>query len=1157
MRVKDRAQNLRAVLLVAIMALCVGGHSVLAQSQSGPRKSYQVPEGLKRGTYYFNMSSGQGGAIAGENMPEGFDDPVYSNTPPESLFLPPGVERPIADDLRTVALGGCNTTGYEIKVVRGERGCALTGAPCETDVDCFGDVCQPYADPGFSVDFALYDGCPNDGGQIIPGSQGTASFDENGIYTIVVDFGDAPVQLDRLLWVQAEFDRLGAGWVIGTPAQTGFTGNFYDFPVPAFFCDAQVAITSYAGFHTRVFCSDDPPFVREFLSYSNPELDGLTVTHPAGSNQWLVDDVRPIVDDCLLTSLEIGVVSPEPVTVTTEIWRSCSPTTKIQGTTQTFDIIGGGLAEIARFDYAGGIQIDNEDELHVAFKFSNASAAGIIAGFPTLGETDPTLGIFGWVDDGCIWGIGTQHVGFSINVSCEGEAPLGACCDMSDALEGEPFCTETNQLGCRSLLSRYSQGMSCPLTCTVDNTTCETDADCVPAVCSESLTACGIDGDCPEGETCEAQTCVQLGESFEPACGDAACCTPPESPFGETCVNLPRDDCRQYEDNNGNQAVWNVSTQCETPNFGCFRWLCRFAEGDCSAPHAGVGCSIPSCCDQICDQDSWCCEVEWDQTCVDRVNDPDFGCLFECFDPCDCADTCECADTVDISTGLCSNGSPCDFNNGNEDCPGLEVCNNPSIKMNVAGANGGDDAFFCCSSLPLGSAGAGSVWSKFVAVSSTMKITTSDGLGPGDAVDAVMQIFRSDAPDGSCESLTLVGCDDNSGPGNQAELLFNDLEVGKTYYIQLAGNGPNAQGQYKVTFDWPIGNAPNRPANDRCEAAQSVASSGSFDFNLANATYDCPWETCLPAPELENPTRMDNDIWYSYFPIANGVVTVDTCGEEDTTIAVYEGGTCPPDAFERVACNDDGPDGCSPGSLVSFTVTGGQLYSIRLGDADGNTPSGTITFSEIVGDCQPNAVPDSEDISSGNSYDLNNNQTPDECDPCDLTSMFPMDGQIDARQPFPPTGGPVGGIDRVFLGNVKGCDLLEGVAPDQFSLDSFFPPAIDSTENIEGDVYVVFDGPLPIGSWTLFEYDVPQISACVGYLPGDVNASRLVNGQDVRALVDSLSGKTPLGIESTDMDRNGVAEPEDLLRLVDLINGGQALPSYWGIQLSDTLCVFE
>lgn len=1157
MRAKDRTVGLQAALTVAVVALSLpyGMSDVLADTS--PKKAYKIPENLPHRVYHYNMGTGEGGMVAGDDMPEGYETPVYSNVPPAGLFLPPGTDRPIADDLRTVALGGCSTTGYEIKVARADMGCTLNGAPCESDLDCFAGTCEPYENPGFEVSFALYDGCPNSGGQLVPGTEGTASFNENGVYTIVVNYEDTPIPLDRLLWVQTEFDRPGAGWVIGTPAQTGFTGNFYDFPVPAFYCSAQVAITSYAGFHTRVFCADDPPYVREFLSYTNPELDGLTVTHPAGSNNWLVEDVRPIVDDCLLTSLEIGIVSPEPVVVTSEVWRSCSPVTRIDGTTKSYNIIGGGLAEIARFDYPGGIQIDNEDELHIAFKFSNASAAAIIAGFPTLGETDPTLGIFGWVDDGCIWAIGTQHVGFSMNVSCEGDAPLGACCDLTDALTGEPVCTETNQLGCRGILTRYSPGMSCPLTCSVDNTTCETDGDCEPMVCSGSLDSCTSDNDCPDDEDCEPQVCVQIGESFEPACGDAACCLPPQSPFGETCMDLARDDCQQYADNDGNEAIWNVQTVCDNPDFGCFRWLCRFAEGDCSTPHDSIGCNIPSCCDQICDQDPWCCDVEWDSTCVDRVNDPDFGCIFECFDPCDCYDSCDCANEVDISSGTCSNGSPCDFNNGNEDCPGLEVCNKPSIKMNVTGANGGDDAFFCCSDLPLGSAGAGAVWAKFEAVSTTLEITTSFGGGVGDPSDAVMQVFRSDEAEGGCESMTLMGCDNDSGPGEQAQLVFDDLVVGATYYIQIAGNGPNHQGQYNIEFDYPALSTPNRPLNDRCEAATSVASAGTFEFNMSNATYGCPWENCLPAPELENPTRMDNDIWYSYFAIASGVVTASTCGTEDTTLAVYEGGTCPPDPFERIACNDEGPAECAPGSQVSFTVTGGQFYLVRLGDADGNEPIGMITFSEIVGDCQPNAIPDAEDISSGDSYDLNGNAVPDECDPCDLTQMFPADGMIDARQPFPPTGGSPEGIDRVFLGNIAECDLLDFAATDQFDLSSFFAPDIASIENDNGDVFVVFDGTLSTGSWSLFEYAVLNLEACVGYLPGDVNANSLVNGADVRALIDSLSGATPLGIHSTDMDRNGTAEPDDLLRLIDLINGGDSLPRYWGLRLADEPCVFE
>ncbi|MHC5110925.1 MAG: hypothetical protein ACYTHJ_13730 [Planctomycetota bacterium] len=1154
----------------------------------------RLPANLPHSIYYYNTNSGEQGGVAGNQLPVGADDPVYSNMPPEELFVTPGLKRLIGDDIRTVALGGCNVTGYELKFARANKGCSITGYACETAEDCFeGETCDDHTDPGFEATFALYDGCPNSGGTLIPGTEGFVSFAEDGTYTVVVDFSDTPIFIDRLLWVGVEFDRDGAGWVVGTPAQTGFSENKYDFPNPFFWCRARFAGSPvYAANHVRIFCYDDPedPIIREFLSYTNPELTGLTLQHPNGPNNWLVDDIRPIVQDCKLTSFEVGAIGFTPFTVTAEIWRQCNPGTLIPGTTGTFEAFGDGSPELARFEFPEGILIEDEDELHVAFKFSTADAAGIIADRPTLGFTDFTFGIFGWdgQPEGCIWTFGTQFVGFAINVSCEGRAPLGACCDLSQVIVGgDPTCRQVTELGCQGSLTRFSQGMGCPLTCSTDGTTCETDLDCEPMVCSGSLDTCSVTGDCPDGETCEPQVCVDVGESFEPACGMSGCCTPPNSPFGETCVDMFEEDCIVMQDTDGNPAIWNIGTQCETDTTGlwtcnnglpcdpangdndcpglqicsppdvfeCTRWLCRFAEGDCAVPHGDVGCNVPSCCDHICDQDGWCCEVEWDQACVDRVNDPEFGCIFECFDPCGCHDTCDCAREVDVSVGICAGGdNTCDWQNGNDDCPGLEVCNRPSVKINTEPATLEDGETFCCAEIPGGNPGSGSVWVKFVPASTAMKISVDDGGGPGDAIDSVMQVWKSTAPDGSCESAIPIACDDDSGDGNQAELTLYGLDQSATYYIQLAGKGTN-EGQYKIDFDWPVGGESFAPVNDKCDAATVVAAAGTYPYDLFAATYDCPWETCLPSSDPTDPTVMDRDVWFSYFAIGTGVVTVSTCGSDDTSIVVYSTGTCPPEPIDRIACNNDGPEGCSPGSQTNFTAEGGQLYLVRVGGNEGSQHSGMVTFSDITVDCQPNAIPDHEDISSGNSYDLNTNAIPDECEDCNL-ALYPSDTIIDARQPSSLDGTTLYGWSTWQLGNAADCEAIGFAAPDQFAVSSLTGPAptVDSVD-LNDPVTVILSEPISTGAWTEFYYDVYEESICVGYLPGDVNANRLTNGFDIRTLIDVLEGNQTLGIHSTDIDRNDVTEVDDILRLVDLLNGADEFAPWYAETLVDTLCL--
>ena len=38
--------------------------------------------------------------------------------------------------------------------------------------------------------------------------------------------------------------------------------------------------------------------------------------------------------------------------------------------------------------------------------------------------------------------------------------------------------------------------------------------------------------------------------------------------------------------------------------------------GPCNEANASPGCADAACCTAVCAIDSYCCEVEWDETCV-------------------------------------------------------------------------------------------------------------------------------------------------------------------------------------------------------------------------------------------------------------------------------------------------------------------------------------------------------------------------------------------------------------------------------------------------------------------------------------------------------------------------------------------------------------
>jgi len=55
---------------------------------------------------------------------------------------------------------------------------------------------------------------------------------------------------------------------------------------------------------------------------------------------------------------------------------------------------------------------------------------------------------------------------------------------------------------------------------------------------------------------------------------------------------------------------------------------CDGASGGCREVHPTPGCSIPACCESVCAFEAFCCDVSWDQICVDFAKT-----LFECEEP--------------------------------------------------------------------------------------------------------------------------------------------------------------------------------------------------------------------------------------------------------------------------------------------------------------------------------------------------------------------------------------------------------------------------------------------------------------------------------------------------------------------------------------------
>ena len=156
---------------------------------------------------------------------------------------------------------------------------------------------------------------------------------------------------------------------------------------------------------------------------------------------------------------------------------------------------------------------------------------------------------------------------------------------------------------------------------------------------------------------------------------------------------------------------------------------------------------------------------------------------------------------------------------------------------------------------------------------------------------------------------------------------------------------------------------------------------------------------------------------------------------------------------------------------------------------------------------------------------------------------------IDARQPHSVRiTTPKQGWDRLVLQfstdpaalNLQPGDFAVHVIPP----GTVLPPVVTNVLLLPAvnAVAVVLNRPIDPGHWTCVEYLPSGRRWCLGFLPADSGQDRLSATGDINALINSINnvpGRV-LPPYATDIDRSGVTNGSDILRLIDLLNGADA-----------------
>ncbi len=994
------------------------------------------------------------GTVTGQPAAVGESTLIYSNTLGNKVFGPEVPNTPFADDIATTGVAGCPLDRYEFLVSGDARGDGSGSGP-------------------FGVDFALYDGCPGGGASVIAGTEGHAELPDEG-YHLIVFHAPFEVALPSRFWFQVAFSREHAGVVLGAPPLLGYSMDRLDYP--GYSCAAGMGGHPYgphASFNLEVYTRG--ACANSFVAYQNTKDAGDAWS--AGASVFFADDVHLAVRNCNMVGYELAHKGDALVRVDLRTQLDDADPAEgglIPGTETMCVSVGDELQHCrARFDPPIPIPRD----LWVAYRSSSSIGGPILT--CTHSAPGTTENVYEWHRDGrwqpAVSG-GYCWAGFELTIFCEGQPPTGACCDMyfTDE-ENEAICRELPQMNC-AFPELWEEGGFCLSECEGgehDGKPCSRQTDC-PG------------GDCPG--------------PFAHPCGQSACCKP-----DDTCENLTENECDAVSPVEFNR-LYRKGSFCAEGGQQCPFNACLQRVGDCSIARPETGCEDPYCCSKVCEFDSWCCEVAWDELCLRWSQEF------------------------------------CGRQPNNDRCgEPLEVDTTSGTVINTihASSDANEDSYCCHRDEPEG-AGLGSVWFMFEATHTSARIHTCNTSDPGK--DSLIMVYRDldsqltpwsvcdvDGRDGIACSDDAPGC----GDGLLSDVCVTDLVPGERYFVALAGKTEDDPGVYHLDIESPCIPTAEGPPNDYCHHAEAITE-GVTPFDLAGATFDCPG----PPPSPVCLTSMLNDLWYEWTASCAGQAIIETCGESDddtpnTSLVVYGECDCLVDSESILGCSDFQATPCLLGSRVEIDAQEGHCYKIRLGGYLGGEPAGNLTITNCPTSCPAGA----------------------------LTFVDPPDGVVDARQPHP-IGTPTAlqGIDSIIVaapdGAIATCFTLCETSGSE-TLHPPYQPGFESNEitgveaNGDGTYTVILKRPITPGEVTTVTYRDNNGTTTTGSFiahPADVNADSGAGPSDILAIIDIISGvQTPLwGAYSSDIDHSGIVGPPDILRVIDQLNAGwlnTALPT--------------
>jgi gliding motility-associated-like protein len=257
------------------------------------------------------------------------------------------------------------------------------------------------------------------------------------------------------------------------------------------------------------------------------------------------------------------------------------------------------------------------------------------------------------------------------------------------------------------------------------------------------------------------------------------------------------------------------------------------------------------------------------------------------------------------------------------------------------------------------------VWFKIpVPSNGSLTITTNQGT----ITDGVMAVYSGS----NCNSLVLIGCDDDGGPGLMPQYSATGLTYGDTVFVRFWRYSSNTGGTFQICATLQIPNAQDcLGALPICQNVYSTTQSYSATGNILNEINTS--SSCLASGEK-------NDVWYTFTVQQSGnlnfTITPNNLSD-DYDWAVYNltNNNCQ-DIYNtpslEVSCNYSSTPGATGTNNTSTSssqtasgtrfnkpipVTAGQTYVVNVSNFSSSQSGYTINFGASTATILDNVPP--------------------------------------------------------------------------------------------------------------------------------------------------------------------------------------------------------